>query len=93
MRFFFSDTGFVSSLATLGPYDEDFMLGVLGARMPDDYSIPLDEMEVLLEDMSSVASMDLSLAVSAGLFSNIFGRETLKMESVGMFGVDNSKPP
>lgn len=39
------------------------MLGVFGALIPEDYSIPLDEMEVLLEDMSSV-SMDLSLAVS-----------------------------
>jgi hypothetical protein len=40
-------------LGSLAPYDdEDLMFGVLGARIPEDYSIPLDEMDVLLEDMS-----------------------------------------
>lgn len=44
------------------------MLGVFGARIPDDSSMPpLEEIEVLLDDMSSV-SKDLSLAVRVGLF-------------------------
>lgn len=55
---------------------------------------PLTELEVeplLLEPVSP--SEFLSLAVRVGLDSKSLVRDTLKIESVGMFGVESSNPP
>jgi hypothetical protein len=71
------------------------MFGVLGALdRPDSPNLPVVELieEVLLVDRFSMSRLR-SLAVREGLMLNIIGRLTLKIESVGMLGVDSSKPP
>lgn len=70
------------------------MLGVVGVLAaldsPTRFCEVTDEV-LLLEEVSKSAS--LSLLVSEGLVSNNFCRPTLKIESVGMLGVESSKPP
>ena len=67
------------------------ILGVLGALCyldsPTLYLTELTEEVLLFDEVSK--SRFLSLAVREGLVSNNLESETLKIESVGMFGVDS----
>ena len=64
---------------------------VLGMALSTRLGIELTEEELPVDEVSK--STVFSLAVRMGLISKSLGRETLKMESVGMFGVDSSIPP
>jgi hypothetical protein len=64
---------------------------VLGMALSTRFGIELTEEELPVDEVSK--STVFSLAVRMGLISKSLGRETLKMESVGMFGVDSSNPP
>lgn len=74
------------------------VVGVLGVLTAGDYpALSLTEFteftELLLPVDKLSDSMLLSLVDKEGFFSNNLERLTLKIESVGMLGVDNSKPP
>lgn len=71
------------------------VVGVLGVLTAGDYpALSLTEFTELLLPVDKLSdSMLLSLVDKEGFFSNNLERLTLKIESVGMLGVDNSKPP
>ena len=92
--FLFSDKGFSDSLERIDSDEFDMpplILGVLGVLCsldsPTLYLTELTEEVLLLEAVSNYKF--LSLAVREGLVSNSFESETLKMESVGILGVDS----
>ena len=64
------------------------MLGVVGVRLSPTRSLTELSEELLLVDVFSDTIL-FSLVERDGLVSNNFARETLKMESVGMFGVES----
>ena len=64
------------------------MLGVVGVLLSPTRSLTELSEELLLVDVFSDTIL-FNLAERDGLVSNNLARETLKMESVGMFGVES----
>lgn len=93
--FFFSECGLTSSLllSDSAVCVVPLILGVLGPLdIPAESEFRLLGLglteELLLFDVESIYIV-LNLAASVGFISNSLGNDTLKIESVGILGVDN----
>lgn len=90
LLFLFSDKGFTSYLLSLPVSEGDvvLMVGVVGPLLSPTRSLTELIDELLLFDAVSDRTV-FSFAVRDGLVSNNLPKETLKMESVGILGVDS----